>query len=119
MSGCWVRRATSPIFCWKEQIRCSVSYNRARGLPCFPRGCLLRGIPRMPLSWRENRLSELNGLRTADPARLILMYRDVAGLGVDNQLPRHASFMSMIDAIVDSEEQALQSVGVVAHPNLP
>jgi len=60
----------------------------------------------MPSTWREQRHSELNGLKNTDPAKLLSMYCGVAGLAVDNQFPRNASFASMIAAILDSEENA-------------
>jgi hypothetical protein len=50
----------------------------------------------------------LSGLRSSDPVRLITMYRDIAGLTVDNQLPYRTSFTGMIEAILASEEQSRQ-----------
>jgi len=57
----------------------------------------------MGRTWRDLRLSELVGLKIADPARLISMYRQIADLGVDSPLPRNASFMNMIEAILNDE----------------
>ena len=48
-------------------------------------------------------MAELRDLRASDPVKLLAMYRHLAGLGVDNQLPRGVSFMSMIDALLDDE----------------
>jgi hypothetical protein len=64
----------------------------------------------MPVSWRENRLSQLNAMRSHDPARIISMYRAIAGLTVDNQLPHNASFMSMIGVILENEDDAHQAL---------
>jgi hypothetical protein len=53
----------------------------------------------------ERRLSELQELRTTDPAQIVAIYKDVAGIPLDGQLPYGISFASMIDAIVAFEEQ--------------
>ena len=55
-------------------------------------------------TWRDYRLSELVALKVTDPAKLIAMYRHVVGLTVDGQLPHGASFMFMIEAILNSED---------------
>jgi hypothetical protein len=64
--------------------------------------------------WRDYRLSELIALKVADPARLIFMYRNAAGLTVDGQLPHNASFMSMIEAILNFEEARKEADGASA-----
>ena len=57
----------------------------------------------MGWTWREYRLSELVGLKATDPAKLISMYRSVARLTIDGQLPHDVSFMRMIEAIINDE----------------
>jgi hypothetical protein len=65
-------------------------------------------------TWRDSRLSELVALKVTDPARLIFMYRNVAGLTVDGQLPHNASFMYMIEAILNFEEAGREADGASA-----
>ena len=62
-------------------------------------------------TWHDYRLSELVGLKNTDPARLISMYRNVAGLTVDGQLPHDASFMRIIETILHDEEEKRHSDG--------
>ena len=54
-------------------------------------------------TWRDYRLSELVALKVSDPAKLIAMYRHVAGLTVNGQLPHEVSFLRMIEAILEGE----------------
>src|SRR5262245_25834675 len=56
------------------------------------------------LGWRS-----LSACVSPDPAKLISTYRKFLGLGVDNQLPRGASFTAMIEAILDHVERTRQS----------
>ena len=53
--------------------------------------------------WRQIRRAELVELRSADPVKLLALYRGLKGLGVDSRLPPGVSFTSMIDALLDEE----------------
>src|SRR5205814_6481139 len=52
---------------------------------------------------RDRRRGELHGLRDSDSARLIAMYREVAGLDDDRPLPLGTTFVSIVEAILDHE----------------
>jgi len=59
---------------------------------------------------RDRRRSELHRLRDSDPARLITMYRHVAALGGDGPLPVGATFVSMVETILDDETGAATTI---------
>jgi hypothetical protein len=72
----------------------------------FSRAALL--ILGATMSWRDKREAELRQLRQSDPVRLLAMYRNLAGLSVDTQLPHGVSITGMITALLDAEERQRQ-----------
>jgi hypothetical protein len=58
------------------------------------------------MNWREMRAAELRELRQCDPIKLLAMYRNLVGLGVDSQLPQGVSFTAMIEALLDDEDSS-------------
>jgi hypothetical protein len=57
-------------------------------------------------SWRENRRIELRDIRKNDPVGLLAIYRRAMNLDGSQAIPVGQTFPTMIEAILDQEENA-------------
>lgn len=57
------------------------------------------------MAWRDERSAYLHSLRTSDPVRLIMIFRNAHGLEELATLPSDYGYDRMIDAILDQEER--------------
>jgi hypothetical protein len=62
-------------------------------------------------SWRVWRAAELRALSNSDPSRIIGIYRHAADLDELRPLPPKVSFTSMIEMILDHEEEVQRFAG--------
>jgi hypothetical protein len=57
------------------------------------------------MNWRETREAELRRLRESNPVKLLALYRNLTGLGVDSPLPHGVTIRGMIAELLDDEER--------------
>ena len=60
--------------------------------------------------WRDERFGELLAMKSANPSRLIMIFRKATDLGELDQLPVACGLNEMIAVILEREERQYESV---------